>query len=246
MKKITVRIEQIAKLSRNKSGKLTVVLMSQSTPSIIKAKLAMPIKELEFQNHSVNMQQAMVDDTRGFFSPPFSPVFNRLAQWKTENIEYLDSINDVKNNVIGGKGRKKTAKLALRITLDFVLAYVNGIMLLNQDKAQEIAENALCGIVGGGSSNKQEIEVKALDEAGAISVKTLAPKYPTGGQMPATYYREYSSDKGVTWIPMIINNRANDVAHGLDSGVSYIFRKRYWTAKGGLTKWVVSSAVTPN
>jgi len=231
---------------KTKGKKGVVILMSSSMPLIITARLAMPKGVLEYQNKSVAMRQAMINNTKGYFSLPFSPVFTHLAKWKEDNDEYLKGINASKNRVDGGKARKKSGKLALRITLNKVENYVNDIMLDHQNVASQIAENVLMEVDNARTTNKQEIEVEIGDGAGEIKVRTLAPKYENGQQMRATYEREYSKDKGETWLPMQSNNKANDVARRLESGVSYIFRKRHTTSRYGTTQWFYSKPITPD
>jgi hypothetical protein len=219
--------------------------MGMGIPKMIIAVLKMSDKELEYQLQSVNMRQAIVDNTRGYFSAPFSPPFTLLAQWQTDNEDYLAAILAVKNNEDGAGDRRDATLLALRITLWFAQTYVTGIMLLNQHIAGEIAGNAKMFTEQAGSSNKQEISVSQTKAAGEISVKTLAPKNDKGNKIAASYERSYSSDKGVTWTAMQSNMKANDIATGLDKDLIYVFKKRYTTAKGGTTPWKYSDPISP-
>ena len=222
-----------------------VIMMSLGIPKMIVAVLKMSDKDLDYQLESVNMRQAIVDNTRGYFSAPFSPGFTLLAQWESDNQEFMAAILAVKNKEDGAGGRYDAALLALRITLWFAQTYVSGIMLLNQHIAAEIAGNAKMYTEQAGTSNKQEIAVSQTNAAGEISVKTLGPKNDKGNKIAATFERLYSSDKGDTWTPMQSNMRANDIATGLDKDLIYVFKKRYTTAKGGTTGWKFSDPISP-
>jgi hypothetical protein len=243
---ILKRVRNTAFSGKRKGKKGVIVLMSALLPSIIRARLAMPRGALEFQRKSMNMRQAMINDTKGYFSLPFSTPFTHLAKWKEDNDAFLQGINASKYFVGGGKARKKSSKLALRITLNKVENYVNDIMLEHQDVAAQIAENVYMELDHKGSTNKQEIAVEIGNSPGEIKVRTLAPKYENGQQMRATYEREYSKDKGETWVSMQSNSKANDVAKGLESEVSHIFRKRHTTSRGGTTQWFYSKPITPD
>ena len=224
---------------------ITTMAQNAGVPKMIIAVLKMSDKDLDFQLESVNMRQAIVDNTRGYFSAPFSPGFTLLAQWESDNEEFGLAILAVKNKEDGAGGRYDAALLALRITLWFAQSYVSGIMLLNQHIAVEIAGNAKMYTEQAGTSNKQEIAVSQTNAAGEISVKTLAPKNDKGNKIAASYERSYSFDKGVTWTAMQNNMKANDIATGLDKDLIYVFKKRYTTAKGGTTPWKYSDPISP-
>ncbi len=226
--------------SRMKSGReKMIVLMTVERIKIIKAKLDMPDGELAYLRKSQLMYTSIFENTSGFFST----LFNRLSIWDTQNTALDNALTDIENGVAEAEGDKITAMNDLRVTLLLALAYVNGLVLLNQRQAVAIIRACHMGVVGRGTHDAQDIEVKIGNASGEIIVKCMVAKEGPKKIM-ATYFVEVSVDDGRTWIVLDPSHPSKVVVNDLTPNKPVIARCRNWT-KNGWSEWSVSKPVTP-
>ncbi|MEI6487558.1 MAG: hypothetical protein WCP52_01275 [Bacteroidota bacterium] len=223
------------------SGERHTLILFALSVITIKAKLGMPRRDADFLKQSEDMHLAQANNTLGFFSPAFA----RLVQWKTENEALHNAMTDVTNGVNGAEGIKKDAKKNLQKTLKLALAYVNGLALDNQAKAEAMIEAALMKVIKQSSKSIKDFSVKQMEESGTIQLRSEAAKID-GKRVNAGYDWQYSINNGATWIALPSTvNKAKTLATDMAIGVATIFRKRVTTTKGGTTAWVVSKPITP-
>ena len=222
---------------KNKVGK-AIILVVVSGDTTIKAKLAMSDKEDTFLKESRNMQAAISTNTLGYFSPAFA----QISDWESQNGALGKALDAIKNKIVGAAGMKKTALKNLNVTLKLALAYVNGLMLLNQDEAKTIAEAALMTVVLPATRNKPPISAKQSSTSGAIKLAVIAVRIGKK-RVTASYEWQYSLDNGVTWIALPNTVTAKTVALNMPIGKSVIFRSRSTSSKGGTSEWVISKAI---
>ncbi|MEP7170992.1 MAG: hypothetical protein ABI855_16610 [Bacteroidota bacterium] len=184
--------------------------------------------------------QALTDDVQGFFTTPF-PL---LATLNTQNGVLKDEMKNAKLKVPGAEAAKVTAKLAVKLTLDAALDYVNGLARLNQPNAAEIITSAQMMVISPRSVNKQEFSVKQGAATGEMKLSSLAVRIDNKF-VKATYDWQSSIDGGATWVSLPSTVVAKTVATGMRTGVPTLFRKRTISVKGGISAWSVPIEKTP-
>ncbi len=223
-----------------KAGRIkTIMMITVVRTKLIKAKLAMPEAELAYLRKSQDMYTAIHGNASGFFTT----AFDMAATWDTQNGALDAAITDVGNGIPGAEGDWQTAMNDIKITLILALAYVNKLMLLNQRQAVAIATACFMEIVGRGTHDAQDIEVKIGKAAGQIIVKCKVPKDGTKKLM-VTYFVEVSMDGGVSYLPLDPSHPSTIIVNDLASNKSVILRSRTWT-KNGWSVWAVSNPIMP-
>ncbi len=206
----------------------------------IKAKLAMPANDEEYYRKSFNMQDAIFLNTSGYFSP----AFNRLATWATENIALDTALDAIENKDANGEALKKAAMKNLKLTLKLALNFVNNLVLVNQPLALLMIEAALMEPVGAGTIRKPAFTILQTNVSGSIKLISLAAR-KNGKLVNAAYEWEYSIDNMATWIRLPVTLSSTTIAVDMVLGKTIVFRRRI-TTREGTGEWLVSKAITPS
>lgn len=210
---------------------------------ITRAKLGLNLNTRDgvFLLKSRSIFQAITDDAGGYFA---ATPFALLALLNTQNGALATEMQNVELGVIGAEGAKIAAKLAVKLTLDAALDYVNGLARLNQANAVEIITSANMLVANAPTINKQDFAVKQGDATGEIKLISLAAKID-GKYVKASYEWQYSINNGAAWISLDATVVSKTVATGMEVDIKTLFRKRYTTSKGGTTAWCNPIAITP-
>lgn len=211
-------------------------------PRIIKGKLGFSLRtnDERFLAMAKAIHAALVANPGGFYTPAFSGLATILSQATA----FDTAIQNFLSGVLGGEAAKREAKLALKITLDAALAYINNLAFLDQVNAAEIITGAKMELVGKPSINKQDFSVRQGNGTGDIILRSLAAKF-NNKRVKGFYDWQYSTDNGTTWISLDSTVVAHTTAIGMRVDVKTQFRKRSTTVKGGTTAWSHPIAITP-
>ena len=219
----------------------SIFIFALVSVKIIKGKLGMPRKDLDFLKKSMDMQAILAANDSGLYAPPF----NLLKAWALQNTALSTAFDEITAGSIDGQGDKATAYVDLKATLKLALAYINGLALLNQRQAIAIIQGCLMVVITQKDRITAEITVKQLPATGQIKIKVPSIKIDTK-RVSAVFEWAFSNDGGVTWIPLpVTNNKCSTIAVGMIIGKPVIFRSRATSTKGGTTAWVVSKPITP-
>ena len=218
-----------------------IFILAMVTVKIIKGKLAMPTKQLEFLKRSQDMQAIIAANDSGLYSPPF----NLLKAWGLQNVALSAAFDEITAGNKDGQGDKATAISDLKVTLKLVIAYINGLALNNQRQAITIIQGCLATVITQKERITPEITVKQMAATGQIKVKVPGVRIDSK-KVSAVCEWAFSTDNGVTWIPLpVTNNKYSTIVTNMVVGKPVIFRNRTTTTKGSTSAWVVSKPITP-
>ena len=77
----------------------------------------------------------------------YTPPFNLIKAWNTQNVALSDAFDEITNGNKDGQGDKATAYTDLKATLKLAMAYINGLALLNQRQAITIIQGCLATVI---------------------------------------------------------------------------------------------------
>ncbi|MFI5218947.1 MAG: hypothetical protein ACHQNT_05605 [Bacteroidia bacterium] len=231
------------KTQRKYEKPLRSFIMLIVSVKITRAKLGLSVNTRDgvFLLKARAIWQAITDDAGGFFA---ATPFALLATLNTQNGALATEMQNVELGVMGAEGAKIAAKVAVKLTLDAAVDYVNGLARLDQPNAVEIITTANMQVANAPAVKKQEFAVKQGEATGEIKLASLAAKIE-GKYVKASYEWQYSTDNGVRWISLDATVRAKTVSTGMEVDIKTLFRKRYTTSKGGTTAWCTPIAITP-
>ena len=206
-----------------------------------KAKLGFSIKtgDADFLINSMVIASILRENKSGFYSPKFED----LDLWDAQNIAFGKSISAVKLGGLGKAAAKNTIKIALKGTLDDMLAYINRLAKKKPLNSEAIVTGALLMKYGSRRMNKQDLGIKSGLADGEIKLTTIAEKID-GKYVRASYNWRFSVDNGKTWSEYVTSDGAKYTYTNMKSGVPTLFQKRSLTSKGGWSAWCAAVEFT--
>ncbi|HWY13127.1 MAG TPA: hypothetical protein VN026_17455 [Bacteroidia bacterium] len=150
-----------------------ILLFAAVSLSVIKAKLGMPTKQADYLIQSQAIHAALVLNTGGFYTTLLPALLTLLDD---QNTEFSTCIKNMKLGVLGAKGAKITAKSNLKITLNTILAFINGLAAANQAQSVEIITGCKMMVVGAKSVNKEDMSATKTVTPGLAKLGSLAGK----------------------------------------------------------------------
>jgi len=202
---------------------------------IIKAKCPMPEKNPRaYQVKSASLASLQTLNAQGYFIP----VFSGLATMILSNTALLTAITKFEaKNGTGSAEAVAAAQAVVKISVDLLIVYVNGLCLADQTNALAIIEAAgMLSWKQKAKNTKPDFGIKQ-GASGEVILNSLAGKIDDK-RVPTTYYWQYGVVvAGVmiwTDLPETVN-RCKTIALGMPIDTVVSFRKATRTTKGGMS-----------
>lgn len=223
-----------------------ILLFAAVSVTVIKAKLGMPRKQADYLIQSESIHAALALDTGGFYTSLLPAL---LALLDTQNGDYSTALKNMKLGVLGAKGAKITAKSNLKITLNTILAFINGLAAANQAQAVEIITGCKMMVVGAHAVNKQDMSAKKTATAGQAKLGSLAGKNAKGDYVKTMYDWQKAivpptaidaPASSLSWSNLPSTMVAKALSNGNSANTLYAFRKRTTITVDGVdvtTEW---------
>lgn len=222
-----------------------LIILTIDVIYIIKAKCPMPRAARAYQIKAVKLAKAQTDNTLGYFSPAFSG----LATFITNNGKLLTAIKNFEaKNGTGTAEDVAAAKAKVKIYVDKLVAYVNGLCIDDQTNAPAIISNAgMLQAKQRAKNQKDDFSIKHGTATGEIILTSLSAKFENK-RVAATYYWQYGLmiDGVLTWfdLPDTIN-KCETTAKGMPVDTVVYFRKATHSTKGGRSAWCKELNISP-
>ena len=207
---------------------------------IIKGKLGMPRKIVEYYTRSVGIAAELTANTAGFYTVAFAG----LALLITRNTAMNTAIQNRVLKLVGSGAALKTAKANMKASLDLALAYVNNLARVDQLHTNEIITGCLMVVIISGTINKPDFAIYQ-GATGEIILDSLVLKID-GKEVKTTYEHESSTTPAEPrlWVPLLSTSYSKDKKGGMTIDIKTYVRRRRITKKGGVAPWCTEQDIT--